>query len=238
MSDTAAAGARPQTSIHDRIIELAATWEAESHTLRQQHVDEGLHPALASGDRDANLILDRASQLRAALELPADEPGPAVEPSREDAMAMIARGCAILAGLGAELAPDLDEACLANLAALVFPGGIPAVPGGPAGQFMTIAFFGHIEHTGYVTEITFHGGEPGYRIDLPEKLWAGNPMAYREYAASAMFSRWPVDEASVRIAWKAEQERARKWREREAAWGSGPAALTAADDEDPGPVEG
>jgi hypothetical protein len=103
-------------------------------------------------------------------------------------------------------------------------GAAPA----PSGYFAEISFFGHISHVGYVTEVTFHGGEPGYRIDLPELLWGGNPVAYREYAASAMFSRWPVEEASVRIAWKAERKRAEEWRQREAVWaGERTAALTA-----------
>ncbi len=87
----------------------------------------------------------------------------------------------------------------------------------PAGQFKTIAFFGHIEHTGYVTEIVKHG-QPAYHIDLPEKIWGGNPLAYREYAASAWFSEWPVTEESVRKAWEAERARAGERRRQAAAW--------------------
>lgn len=85
------------------------------------------------------------------------------------------------------------------------------------GQWLTIAFMGHVELTGYVTEITL-GGQPAFHVDLPEKLWGGNPMAWEEYAGSALYSRRPVAEESVRKAWEAQLERARRRAEQEAAW--------------------
>jgi len=104
------------------------------------------------------------------------------------------------------------------------PGPVPG-----DGQFMIIAFMGHTELTGYVTDITI-GGEPGFRIDLPEKLWGGNELAWEEYSAKVLFSRRPVTQESVRAAWdetlrRAEERRA--WQEeaaqyRQAAITSGP----------------
>ena len=86
------------------------------------------------------------------------------------------------------------------------------------GYFAEIAFFGRIEHTGYVTEVVLHGGQAAYHIDLPEKLWGGNPLAWREYAASAFFEKNPVTEESVRKAWEAERERVRRWELQQAEW--------------------
>jgi len=106
------------------------------------------------------------------------------------------------------------------------PGEIPAEgdtaaaePGPPAGdgQFMTIAFMGHNELTGYVTEITL-GGEPGYHVDLPERLWGGNPLAWEEYSGKALFSRRPVTEEGVRRAWEAKLAAAERRRQQEAEW--------------------
>jgi hypothetical protein len=88
----------------------------------------------------------------------------------------------------------------------------------PGGYFAEICFFGRIEHTGYVTEVVLHGGQAAYHIDLPEKLWGGNPLAWREYAASAFFEKNPVTEESVRKAWEAERERVRRWEQQQAEW--------------------
>ncbi len=87
----------------------------------------------------------------------------------------------------------------------------------PDGQWLCIAFMGHNEHTGYVTEIV-KNGQPAYHVDLPEKLWGGNPLAYVEYAASAWFSDRPVTEESVRRAWEAQQRRAAERARQEAEW--------------------
>jgi DNA-binding XRE family transcriptional regulator len=101
------------------------------------------------------------------------------------------------------------------------PEGAQGAAGGcvaPGGYFAEISFFGRIEHTGYVTEVTLHGGQAAYHIDLPEKLWGGNPLAWREYAASAFFEKNPVSEESVRAAWKSELERAGRWKRQQQEW--------------------
>lgn len=85
------------------------------------------------------------------------------------------------------------------------------------GQFLTIAFMGHVELTGYVTEITL-GGEPGFHVDLPDRLWGGNPLAWEEYSAKVLFSRRPVTEESVRRAWESQRLRAAERARQEAEW--------------------
>jgi hypothetical protein len=85
------------------------------------------------------------------------------------------------------------------------------------GQWKRISFMGHTEYSGWVTEVTQHG-QAAYRIDLPEKVWGGNPLAYVTHAASAWFSDRPVTEESVRAAWEAQVERARIRAEQEAEW--------------------
>jgi len=109
--------------------------------------------------------------------------------------------------------------------------------GADAGQWLSIAFMGHVELVGYVTEVTL-GGQPAFHVDLPERLWGGNPMAWEEYAGSALYSRRPVTEESVRKAWEAQMERARRRAEQEAAWDRREQrALEAGDDtDDEGPA--
>ena len=85
------------------------------------------------------------------------------------------------------------------------------------GRWLRIAFMDHLEYAGYVTEVT-KNGQPAYRIDLPEKVWGGNPLAYVTLAASAWFSDRPVTEESVRAAWEAQQDRARARAAHEAEW--------------------
>jgi hypothetical protein len=85
----------------------------------------------------------------------------------------------------------------------------PAAPNGrsPApepGRWERIAFMGHIEHTGRVTRFD-RFGEAAYRIELPDLVFGGNPLAYREHRASMWFSSEPVSEESVRAAWEARQ---------------------------------
>lgn len=95
------------------------------------------------------------------------------------------------------------------------PGLVPVTGDG---YFAVIAFMGHNEYTGYVTQVTKHG-QPAYHIDLPEKLWGGNPLAWVEYAATAWFSERPVSEDSVRAAWEAQLQRAAAERARaETGW--------------------
>jgi hypothetical protein len=85
------------------------------------------------------------------------------------------------------------------------------------GQWLFIAFMGRIEYYGYVTEITRHG-QPAYRIELPEKIWGGNPLAYVTHSASAWFSDRPVTEESVRKAWESKLKAAEERAKREAQW--------------------
>ena len=87
----------------------------------------------------------------------------------------------------------------------------------PGGQFMGISFLGHDERVGYVTDITV-GGEPGFHIDLPDKVFGGDPLAWEEWSAKALRVRKPVPEAAVRKAWKAERKRAAERARQEAEW--------------------
>ena len=107
-------------------------------------------------------------------------------------------------------------------------------PAGPDGQWSCIAFVGHNEYTGYVTEIT-RNGQPAYRVDLPEKIWGGNPLAWVEYAATAWFSDRPVTEASVRAAYESRLARAAEHARIQAEWqrADEQRALTASDNGDP-----
>lgn len=90
-------------------------------------------------------------------------------------------------------------------------------PGEPDGEWLCIAFMGHNEYTGYVTEIV-RNGQPAYRIDLPEKIWGGNPLEFVEYAASTWFSDRPVKEEFVHKAWEAQRRRTEERRRQEAEW--------------------
>jgi hypothetical protein len=86
-----------------------------------------------------------------------------------------------------------------------------------SGYFAEIAFMGRIEYEGYVTQITKHG-VAAYHIDLPERLWGGNPLAWVEHAASAWFSERPMTEASIRGRWESAVKAARLRAKREAEW--------------------
>ena len=88
---------------------------------------------------------------------------------------------------------------------------------GSGGYWACIAFMGHNEYAGYVTEIV-KNGQPAYRVDLPEKLWGGNPLSYVEYAATAWFSDHPVTEESVRRQWEAKVRAAAERARQEAEW--------------------
>lgn len=108
--------------------------------------------------------------------------------------------------------------------------------GQPEGQWLRIAFKGYVELTGYVTEVTVCG-QPVFHVDLPEKVWGGNPLAWQEYAATALHGRRPVTEESVHQAWDAEVARRAAWEERQQRY-----ALEAGDDDgdpytDPGDDE-
>lgn len=90
-------------------------------------------------------------------------------------------------------------------------------PAAEDGYFATIGFMGRLEYTGFVTQFTKHG-QAAYHIDLPEKLWGGNPLAWVEHAASAWFSERPVTEESVRRQWEARVRAAAERARREAEW--------------------
>jgi hypothetical protein len=96
--------------------------------------------------------------------------------------------------------------------------GLDTEPADGNGGWFVIAFMGHTELTGYVTEVTLHGGVAAYHVDLPGKLWGGNALDWQEYPASVLFSRRPVTEESVRKAWEAERERVRRWEQQQAEW--------------------
>lgn len=93
------------------------------------------------------------------------------------------------------------------------PSGWREEPQPDGGQWMRIAFMGHVTLTGYVT-VSEVGGHAVYHVDLPEKLWDGNPLAWREYAASALYSREPVTEQAVRLAWEARERSRKAWEAR------------------------
>jgi hypothetical protein len=95
-----------------------------------------------------------------------------------------------------------------------------AQPSPDGGLWLQISFLGHVERIGYVTEITL-GGQPAFHVDLPEKLWGANPDAWEEYAATALYSRRPLSEESVRKQWEARLERARRIAEQEARYARG-----------------
>lgn len=84
----------------------------------------------------------------------------------------------------------------------------------PEGGWYRISFMGHVELTGYVTDVTI-GGQPAFHVDLPEKIWGGNPLAWQEYAGSALYSRRPVTEATVREAWEAARASRAAWEEQQ-----------------------
>jgi hypothetical protein len=96
-------------------------------------------------------------------------------------------------------------------------GRDPVLTDGDDGYWACIAFVGHNEYTGHVTEIV-KNGQPAYHVDLPEKLWGVNPLAYVEYAATAWFSEHPVTEESVRKAWEARLRAAEERKRREDEW--------------------
>jgi hypothetical protein len=54
-------------TLWERIAALADQWEREAEEWRAQSVRDGLHPALASAHREANLLRQRAADLRELL---------------------------------------------------------------------------------------------------------------------------------------------------------------------------
>lgn len=94
---------------------------------------------------------------------------------------------------------------------------IPPVAEGipPGGRWLDIAFAGHNQHCGYVTEIEING-RTVFRIDLPDRLWGGDDSAWVEYGADFLFSRAPVTAGEVYVSWAAERARRERWRQQEA----------------------
>jgi hypothetical protein len=125
--------------------------------------------------------------------------------------------------------PEMTEA-LAPLRAALQEGVEVAEPGG---EWLCIAFMGHNEYTGYVTEIV-KNGQPAYRVEMAEKLWGGDPLACVEYAATAWFSARPVTEAWVRKAYERQVQRAAELARQDAEWQRAreQRALTAGSDDD------
>lgn len=112
----------------------------------------------------------------------------------------------------------IAEAC-GTPASSLLPAEHREAPGTVSGDgyFAKIAFMGRIEHVGYVTQVTKHG-QAAYHIDLPGKLWGGNPLAWVEHAASAWFSECPLTEEFVRTAWERHLREAAERKRREAGW--------------------
>ena len=112
---------------------------------------------------------------------------------------------------------DQGDPVASRLASALEAGGETGTADEPDGAWLTIAFMGHNEYTGYVTEIV-KNGQPAYRVDRPEKLWGGNPLSYVEYAATAWFSDRPVTEEFVRKAWERHLREVAERKAREAEW--------------------
>lgn len=70
---------------------------------------------------------------------------------------------------------------------------------------------------GYVTEVTVCGAAM-LHIDLPAKLFGGEPDAWEEYAPSALYGLSPVREESVRRAWESQRRAVEERARREAEW--------------------
>lgn len=127
--------------------------------------------------------------------------------------------------LPADASPEVSEAFGRLLEAFdeahgiegEMPEAAPESPDAGDGRWAIIAFVGHNEYEGYVTEVVKHG-QPAYHVDLPERLWGGDPDAWVEYAASAWFSERPVAEVSLRRKWEADRERAARRAAQEAEW--------------------
>jgi hypothetical protein len=85
------------------------------------------------------------------------------------------------------------------------------------GRWLELELLGHRQRTGYVTEVTVAGAAM-LHIDLPEKLFGGNPDAWEEYAPSALYGLSPVRPESVRAAWESKLKAAEERAKREAQW--------------------
>ncbi|HZR50161.1 MAG TPA: hypothetical protein VFB06_11635 [Streptosporangiaceae bacterium] len=91
----------------------------------------------------------------------------------------------------------------------------PPLPEG--GRWLELELLGHRQRTGYVTEVTVAGAAM-LHIDLPAKIFGGEPDAWEEYAPSALYGLSPIREESVRRAWEAQRRAAEERARREAEW--------------------
>lgn len=98
--------------------------------------------------------------------------------------------------------PDLVDAGVYQL---------PEQPAATAPEFpgwYDISFFGHIQETGLVSELTLHGDRHAYRIEFPDKVWGNDAQAWADYDASAFFSKRPVNPEVVYAEWADKRQRA------------------------------
>ncbi|HLK77200.1 MAG TPA: helix-turn-helix transcriptional regulator [Streptosporangiaceae bacterium] len=125
----------------------------------------------------------------------------------------------------AELYTTTADALLAGAASAgedqtMAPQGEPVTAAGSppeGGRWLELELLGHRQRTGYVTEVTVCGAAM-LHIDLPAKLFGGEPDAWEEYAPSALYGLSPVREESVRRAWDGQQRAAEERARRDAEW--------------------
>jgi hypothetical protein len=101
---------------------------------------------------------------------------------------------------------------------------------GDGGQWLRIAFMGHVEYAGYVTEVT-RNGQPAYRIELPDYLWGEDPSAWVEHSASSWYSSNPVNDRALRRGWETARRRKAEIAQWEARQRAQPALGSAEDDD-------
>jgi hypothetical protein len=125
---------------------------------------------------------------------------------------------------------DISETMQRTLAALAGPDATqPAAPEPPlleGGQWAVVELLGHRRRAGYVTEVTVCGTAM-LRITLPAAVWGGDPQAWEQYTAAAMYGMHPASEAEVRGAWERDMEARRRAQE----WQASRAALLPGDDD-------
>lgn len=82
------------------------------------------------------------------------------------------------------------------------------VPGAPddGGRWLRIGFMGHFEYAGWVTEI-IRNGQPAYRVELPDYLWAGDESAWVEHSAASWHHSNPLNDRALRREWEAGRRR-------------------------------
>jgi hypothetical protein len=91
----------------------------------------------------------------------------------------------------------------------------PQLPEG--GRWLELELLGHRVRAGYVTEVTVAGAAL-LHIDLPAKLFGGDPDAWEEYAPSALYCLSPESEESVRKAWETKRREAEERERQRAYW--------------------